>query len=67
MKTHPPEIEYYPLGLRPETILGMSGILEQKITEYMVEFPKRIRKSPASINNGAITFKIFEVKKRKRK
>jgi hypothetical protein len=63
----PPETKYLPLGIRPEMILGMSGILEAKINEYMTEFPKRVRQYPASINNGAITFKIFEVKRGKRK
>ena len=48
-------------------VMGMSGILEDKINEYIAEFPKRIRQYPASINNGAITFKFFEVKRGKRK
>jgi hypothetical protein len=65
MKTYPPEIKYHPLGLRPEMVMGMSRILEDKINEYMAEFPKRIRKYPASINNGAITFKLYDLKGKK--
>ena len=66
MKTYPPKIKYLPLGIDAEMALGLSGILENKINQYLKEFPKRIVKRPASINKGAITFKFTEVR-RKRK
>ena len=66
MKKYPPETEYYPLGLRPETVLGMSTILENMINQHLVEFPRQIVKKPASINTGALTFKIY-IRKRKKK
>ena len=65
MKTYSLKTEYLPLGLRPEMVMGMSLILEDKIIEYMAEFPRRIRKYPASINNGAMTFKIYNLKGKK--
>jgi len=64
MKKYSPKIKYLPLGIDAEMILGLSGILENKINQYMNEFPRMVVRKPASINNGAITFKIFDVKRR---
>ena len=66
LKKYPPKVDYLPLGIQPETVLGLSGILENKVAEYMIEFPKRIKLKPASINNGAITFKFFEVRRERK-
>lgn len=56
--------ERYPLGLHPKMILGMSKMLEDFVSEYMEQYPRKCRLSTASIGKGAMTFKIFSSKKR---
>jgi hypothetical protein len=67
MKNYLPKTERLPLGMRQGVGLGLSGILENKVTQYMTEFPKRCRVKPASVNKGALTFKLIPTSRRKRK
>ena len=66
MKKYPPKTDYLPLGINPEMVLGLSGILENKVNQFMNEFPRRIKIKPASINKGAMTFKLFEIRRKKK-
>jgi hypothetical protein len=67
MKRYLPKVEQLPLGIDAEMILGLSGILETKINQYLREFPRAIRLKSASINRGAMSFEIIKRKRRKRK
>jgi hypothetical protein len=60
-------IKKLPLGIDVRQILGMSGMLEVKVEQYMAEFPMECIVKPATINRGALTFKIIKTKRRKRK
>ena len=68
MKEYPPKINYSPLGIQsPELRLGLSGILEDMVERYMYDFPKSCHIKPATINRGALTFKLFNRRSRKKK
>jgi len=63
----PSKNQYFPLGIeRPDLILGLSGILEDMVSRYITDFPKRCHIEPATVNHGALTFKFVQTKRREK-